>query len=221
MKIGVLADTHNLLRPEVESILQGCGCIFHAGDIGSSAILDRLTAIAPTRAVLGNNDKGILLPVILEAQIQDIRICMVHKRKDLPEDLQSFDIAICGHTHKYSERYLSRSIKAEKQTLLLNPGSCGPRRLYQAITLAVITIEGSSFRTDRIEIHQSISAVYTDPGDIRKQIQIIVRETEKRKTTQEIAKKYQLDSDLTEQIARLYLTHPGVTEEGIMNKLGL
>ena len=89
MKIGILSDTHDLLRPEVTEKLQGCEYILHGGDISSRKILDTLEQIAPVKAVRGNNDKewAESLPSILDFTLAGLRICMAHKKKDLPEDL--------------------------------------------------------------------------------------------------------------------------------------
>jgi len=136
MKIGIIADTHDLLRPGVEENLRGCGCILHAGDLSSRKILDRLSEIAPVRAVRGNNDGEWAedLPLILETELDGLKICMAHKKKDLPADLGPFDLAVCGHSHQYASVWHEAG---GRRILLLNPGSCGPRRFHQPITLAV------------------------------------------------------------------------------------
>ena len=86
MKIGVISDTHDLLRPEVTENLKGCELILHAGDISSPAILDNLRNIAPVRAVRGNNDLWWPeeLPLTLDFELKGIRVLMTHKKRDLP-----------------------------------------------------------------------------------------------------------------------------------------
>ena len=140
MKIGVISDTHDLLRPEVLDRLQGCGLILHGGDISSRRILDRLEQIAPVKAVRGNNDKewAESLPAFLDFELGGLRICMTHRKKDLPQDLSAYDLAVFGHSHKYEASWLAPAGK--QRTLLLNPGSCGPRRFVQPITMAVLTV---------------------------------------------------------------------------------
>ena len=223
MKIGVLSDTHDLLRPEVTEALQGCDCLLHAGDISSREILDRLNAIAPVKVVRGNNDKDWAegLPSFLDFDLGGLRICMAHKKKDLPKDLAGYDLAVCGHCHQYAETWLDTA--ENKRTLLLNPGSCGPRRFVQPITLAILTVSGNSWSVRQIVIPHTAreKAPGIDSGSIYRQIEIIMKETEKGLSFDAIAKKHRLDPALTEQIVRLYVTHPGVTADGIMTKLGL
>ena len=218
MKIAVISDTHDLLRPEVLDHLQGCGCILHGGDISSRKILEKLEEIAPVRVVRGNNDKEWAegIPLILDFELNGLRICMAHKKKDLPKDLSPYDLVVCGHTHRYESTWIG-------QTLLLNPGSCGPRLLHQPITMAMVHVDDDGFTCEKIEIpHTPKEAVgKIDSGNIRQQIELVIRETQKGRTTDQIAKKYGLDPKVTEQIARLYVTHPGVTADGIMTKMGL
>lgn len=150
MKIGILSDTHGLLREEVLDVLSDCDVILHGGDINKQAVLDRLEEIAPVKVVRGNNDKEWAehLPASLSISLDDLQIYMTHKKKDLPEDLSAYDLVIVGHSHKYEEKQIG-------SCLLLNPGSCGPRRFDQAITLALIETSGKVFTVRRIDIpHQ-------------------------------------------------------------------
>lgn len=141
MKAGILSDTHDLLRPEVIDALQGCDYILHAGDISSQRILDRLEQIAPVKVVRGNNDKEWAehLPLFLDFELGGLLIFMTHKKKDLPKDLTAYDLVICGHTHQYAEVWQTPA--AGNRTLLFNPGSCGPRRFNQPITMAILSID--------------------------------------------------------------------------------
>lgn len=104
MKIGIISDTHDLLRPEVVDALQGCDYILHGGDISSQRILDQLEQIAPVKAVRGNNDKEWAdhLPFFLDFELGGLRIYMAHKKKDLPEDLTPYHLVIYGHSHQYA-----------------------------------------------------------------------------------------------------------------------
>ncbi len=126
MKIGIISDTHNLLRPEVIDTLQDCDFILHGGDISSREILDRLEAIAPVRAVRGNNDLGWAenLPLSLDIELGGLRICMAHKKKDLPEDLRPYDLAVYGHSHQYASAW--QDCSGRRRTLLLIPEAAGP-----------------------------------------------------------------------------------------------
>lgn len=145
VKIGVISDTHGLLREEVLETLRNCDCIFHGGDINNQGILDTLGKIAPVYVVRGNNDKEWAehLPHDLTVRMEERKIFMVHNRKEirnLPEDA---DIVIFGHSHKYFEQVIDGR-------LWLNPGSCGKRRFGQEISFAVLTIDGVNYRAQKI-----------------------------------------------------------------------
>ncbi len=216
-KLGIISDTHNLLRPEVLAALDGVDAILHAGDVSSREILDRLQSIAPLYAVRGNADKewAEALPPFLDFEMDGRRICMTHKKKDLPKDLSPFDLAVVGHSHQYSETALGN-------TMLLNPGSCGPRRFRQPITMMLAELSEEGISVTRIDIaHPAPAAPRIDPGDVRAVVEAVVRETQKGRTPGQIAAQFGMDAGLAEQIARLWLTHPGVTVDGIMTKMGL
>ena len=215
MKIGVLSDTHGLLRPEALSALEGCEAILHGGDINRQEIIDRLAEIAPVWVVRGNNDRewAAHIPMSLEIELAGLRVCMAHRKKDLPADLSAFDLAVCGHTHRYEETYVGG-------TLLLNPGSCGPRRFNQAITLAVLEVGTGTIRVRRVDIPHRGRAVAAS-ADLKAQIETVMRETQRGRGPSEIAARHGWDAALVEQIARLYVTHPGVTADGIMGKMGI
>ena len=223
MKIIILSDTHDLLRPEVLDLLPGCDCILHGGDVSRSKLLDRLAQFAPVKVVRGNNDKEWAehLPPYLDFEVGGLRVYMTHKKKDLPKDLSPYALAIFGHSHQYSNTWMDHP--EGKRTLLLNPGSCGPRRFHQPITLAMLTIQGENWGVKRIEIPHTPkeSVPKIDPGNIKRQIEIVMKETQKGNGVTFIAEKYGLDPVLVEQIARLYVTHPGVTADGIMTKMGI
>lgn len=217
MKIGIISDTHGLIRPEVAEALEGCEAILHGGDITGPEILEKLGDIAPVYAVRGNGDRDWAehLPEGLDFELAGIRICMTHRKKDLPEDLGEYDLVVFGHSHKYEE-------VRQGKTLLLNPGSCGPRRFHQAITMAVAVISDGDIEVTRIDIPQRTGGVLSRSGsaDLKKQIETVIKETQKSRSPESIANRYGYDKALTEQIARLYLTHPGVTADGIMAKMG-
>ena len=260
MKIGIISDTHGLLRPEVLTILQDCDVILHGGDINRQNTLDQLESIAPVYVVRGNNDREWAehIPMYLDFELSGLRVFMTHKKKDLPKDLSAYDLVIYGHSHKYEESYAGN-------TLLLNPGSCGLRRFNQSITMAVmetelegggsdhgesvgyahdfdtnacvtkgfsLNVRGINLKVTRIEIPHAAANATVGRGlrsgsgkpvinDLSSQIEIVIREIEKGHGVRWIASRYQIDEALVEQIARLYLTHPGVTVEGILNKMGV
>lgn len=215
--IGIISDTHGLLRSEVMEALNGCDVILHGGDINRQDIIDQLEEIAPVYVVRGNNDKDWAehIPMFLDFELAGLHIYMTHKKKDLPEDLSNYDLVVFGHSHKYEE---SRKGK----TVLLNPGSYGPRRFHQAITMATAEITENGITIKRIEIPQKHAGALSKSGtaDLKKQIEIVIKETRKNRDPETIATKYGFDTALTEQIARLYLTHPGVDADGIMTKMG-
>ena len=146
-RIGVLSDTHGLLRPEVLSALSGCDAIIHGGDINQPEILEQLEKIAPVYVVRGNNDKEWAehLPITLTFQIEQCRFFLVHNKKQVPGDLTGIDAVIFGHSHKYFAQEL-------EGRLWLNPGRCGKRRFDQEITLAILTVDGSSLSAEKIDI---------------------------------------------------------------------
>ena len=216
MKLGIISDTHDLLRPEVLKTLEGVDHILHAGDISSPSIIEQLQKTAPVHAVRGNADKEWAenLPQILNFELEGLKICMTHKKKDLPEDLSPFDLVVVGHSHQYSET-------CQGKTFIINPGSCGPRRFHQKITLALAETENGRINMKRIDIPHKQPSSKVNSGDIRAQIEIVIKEINKGRGKQDIAEKYGIDPETAELIARLYLTHPGVTVDGIMSKMGL
>lgn len=135
-RIGVLSDTHGKLREEVVEILQGCDVILHAGDINTPKVMESLKEIAPLYIVRGNADKEWAegLPESLSEEICGLRVFMVHNKKHMPKEMGHYDLAVFGHSHKYEER-------REGDCLFLNPGSCGPRRFSQPVTMAVVEVE--------------------------------------------------------------------------------
>ena len=149
-KVVVLSDTHGLLRPQVLSYLDGADLILHAGDINTQAIVDQLETYGPLKVVRGNNDKDWAeqIPVHSQFTVEDVRFFMVHNKRDVPRELPPVDVIVYGHSHKYAQE--------EKQGVLwLNPGSCGPRRFHQDITMAIMTVDGKKIEVQKISIpHQ-------------------------------------------------------------------
>ena len=147
-RIAVLSDTHGLLRPEVLTAIDGCDAIIHGGDINKPEIIDRLKEIAPVYVVRGNNDKAWAehIPATLTFQIEYCRFFLVHNKKEVPKTLTGIDAVIFGHSHRYFEENIDGR-------LWLNPGSCGKRRFDQEITLAILTVDGSTLSTQKVVIH--------------------------------------------------------------------
>lgn len=218
-KIGILSDTHGLLRPEVIAALKGCDQILHGGDINKQSILDELEKLAPVRAVRGNNDKewAEALPLFLEAEVCGLHIYMVHNKKDIPKGLSGVDLVIYGHSHKYEDK-MADGIR------YLNPGSCGPRRFHQEITFAILSVEEDhGFQIEKVLIpHQpspSQAAGKDQQPDIAALIPAVMKELDAGKTVKQIAKKHKIQEELAEQIARMYFTHPGIDAEGIRRRM--
>ncbi len=226
-RIGVLSDTHGLLRQEVLEHLAGCDAILHGGDINRQEILDELARIAPVHVVRGNNDKEWAehIPYTLDTEVCGLRLFMVHKKREIPAaaDLTGTDLVVYGHSHKYEEDF-------RDGIRYLNPGSCGPRRFNQAITMALVHVAADgTFTIERIDIpHQQAGSAEQSARDrqvldtdARALIEKVMADIDKGKGTAAIAKKYGISTELTETISRMYLTHPGVTADGIMTKMGL
>ena len=135
MNLIILSDTHGLLRPAVLELLRSADTILHAGDINSQAIVDQLSSLAPLYVVRGNNDK-------------EWAAAIPHK-KDVPADLTGADVVVFGHSHKYSE-------ERRGDVLWLNPGSCGPRRFHQEITLMRAQVTSGSIRVEKIVIPHEV-----------------------------------------------------------------
>ena len=151
MNLIILSDTHGLLRPAVQELLRSADTILHAGDINSQAIVDQLSSLAPLYVVRGNNDKewAAAIPHDLTVTLDGVRFYMVHNKKDVPADLTGADVVVFGHSHKYSE-------ERRGDVLWLNPGSCGPRRFHQEITLMRAQVTSGSIRVEKIVIPHEV-----------------------------------------------------------------
>ena len=148
-RIGLISDTHGLMRPEALAALAGVSHIVHAGDIGSAQILTLLRTIAPVTAVRGNNDKGAWAGAIAETEVLEIDGKSIYVLHDLAEldlnpEAAGFRVVVTGHSHK-------PAISQKGAVLYVNPGSAGPRRFKLPISVATLEIEGSDVRA---EIHE-------------------------------------------------------------------
>ncbi len=216
--IGVISDTHGLLRKEVEKELRYCDIILHGGDISKERTLMELKKIAPVYAVRGNADKeewAENLPEILEKEFFGIRVRMIHNRKELPEVSGEADLVVFGHSHKYVD-------KEENGVRFLNPGSCGPRRFHQPVTMAVVEVSGTvEYKIKRIDIphtplHESVKI---PEKDMHRIVEDAIKRVDKGQSAEKIAENLGIDQELAEQICRMYLTHPGVDVDGILNRV--
>ena len=152
MRLAILSDTHGLLRPEVAELLKSADAILHGGDINRQSIVDRLQQYAPLYVVRGNNDKEWAeeIPHDLTVALGGVTLYMVHNKKELPAKLDGVDVVVFGHSHKY--------VQEEKDGLLwLNPGSCGPRRFHQEITMMMAEVEEGKIRVEKVSIPHEVT----------------------------------------------------------------
>ena len=147
MRLAILSDTHGLLRPEVAELLKSADAILHGGDINRQSIVDQLRQYAPLYVVRGNNDKewAEAIPHDLTVTLGGVTFCVVHNRKEVPADLSGVDAVVFGHSHKYAE-------EERDGRLWLNPGSCGPRRFHQEITMMMAEAEDGKLQVEKIVI---------------------------------------------------------------------
>ena len=151
MKLAILSDTHGLLRPEVLEQLKTADAILHGGDINKQSIVDQLRQYAPLYVVRGNNDKEWAedIPHDLTITLDGVTFYMVHNKKELPATLNGVDVVVFGHSHKY--------VQEEKNGILwLNPGSCGPRRFHQEITMTMAELADGEIRVEKISIPHEV-----------------------------------------------------------------
>jgi putative phosphoesterase len=148
--IGVISDTHGLLRPEAFAALQGSDHIVHAGDVGRPDILQELTAIAPVTTVRGNVDQGswarkLPLTEVLEAGGVSLYVLHILEQLDLKPEAAGFAAVISGHSHGPKQ-------EVKKGVLYFNPGSAGPRRFKLPVTLGKLVVEKGNVTGEIIRI---------------------------------------------------------------------
>jgi putative phosphoesterase len=155
LRVGLISDTHNLLRPEAAAFLRGSDLIVPAGDICDQAVLDALRAIAPTTAVRGNNDRGSWADALRESELLEvggIALYAIHDIAaiDIEPEVAGVRVVVSGHSHQPS---------AEERggVLYVNPGSAGPRRFRLPISIAALTVVGSQVSVRFAEIESSVA----------------------------------------------------------------
>lgn len=136
IRAAVISDTHGLLRPEVEKILQSCDLVIHAGDFDNQMVFHKLKIRQPLYAVRGNNDFDWAeqLPQIRRFKLGNFRFLVVHDQADIPRDVGDAQVVIFGHSHMPFQ-------KQQNGRLWLNPGSCGYRRFTLPLSMAVLTLQ--------------------------------------------------------------------------------
>ncbi len=156
MLIGVIADTHGLLRPEAVDALAGVDLVVHAGDVGDAAVLERLRALAPVRAVRGNNDVGRWARALPETDVVEAggrALYVLHDLETLDLDPRAagFAAVVAGHSHR-------PSIERRDGVLYLNPGSAGPRRFRLPISVARLRVRAGRLDAAIVELAIARSA---------------------------------------------------------------
>jgi len=149
-RIGLISDTHGLLRPEALAFLQGCDHIVHGGDIGSQRILDDLAAIAPVTAVRGNNDMGPWAEQVPETalfEVGGLRLYAIHDLAELriAPAAEGVRIVVSGNSHR-------PLAQMRGDVLYINPGSAGPRRFRLPIAVAELQLDGDAFTPRIVEL---------------------------------------------------------------------
>jgi putative phosphoesterase len=151
MLIGVISDTHGLLRPEAVIALQGSNQIIHAGDVGNPSILDKLNEIAPVTAVRGNVDRGAWARKIPETNVLEIErlsIYVIHvvENIDLKPETAGFAAVVYGHSHIPKQ-------EMKHGVLYFNPGSAGPKRFRLSVTVGIITVKSGKLHGEIVELN--------------------------------------------------------------------
>ncbi|HVN75517.1 MAG TPA: metallophosphoesterase family protein [Thermoanaerobaculaceae bacterium] len=149
-RIGVIADTHGVLRPQAREALVGSELIIHAGDVGSLEVLQQLESIAPVVAVRGNVDVQPWASNFPESRVVEVgeaRVYVVHDLEQLDLDPSAAGMAavVCGHTHV-------AVIEERNGVLYVNPGSAGPRRFHHPVSVAVLTVAGALVTAELVEL---------------------------------------------------------------------
>jgi putative phosphoesterase len=148
VRVGVISDTHGLLRPEALAALEGSAHILHAGDIGDPAILEALARIAPVMAIRGNNDTdgwARRVPETKTVEIGGVRIHLVHDLKSLQKVPPGVRVVVSGHSHQ-------PRIAKEGGVLYVNPGSAGARRFRLPVSVARLTIARGKAHAEILEL---------------------------------------------------------------------
>lgn len=150
LRVGLISDTHGLLRPEARTFLIGCDYILHGGDIGGQEILDELALIAPVIAVRGNNDGAPWAKHLADTElirVGNVFVYILHNLAELDLDpgAAGARVIVSGHSHK-------PSIEERDGILYVNPGSCGPRRFKLPISLGELIVAGDSVRARIVDL---------------------------------------------------------------------
>ncbi len=148
--VGVISDTHGLVRPEAVAALAGSELIIHAGDVGGPEVLEELGRVAPVVAVRGNNDRGAWaedLPDFEAVEIDGAFVYVLHdlKELDIAPAAAGFRVVVSGHSHK-------PLVEERRGVLYLNPGSAGPRRFKLPVTVARLKLDGGGASAEIVRL---------------------------------------------------------------------
>ena len=152
LRVGIISDTHGLLRPEARAFLVGCDYIIHGGDVGGSEILEELALMAPLIAVRGNNDTqpwaARLRPTEL-IRLGSVFVYVIHNLAELDIDpgAAGVKIVVSGHSHQ-------PKVEEREGILYVNPGSCGPRRFKLPVSAGEITVSGSAVKARIVDLSE-------------------------------------------------------------------
>ena len=149
-RVGLISDTHGLLRPEALAFLKGCDYIVHGGDIGHAGILEELARLAPVTAVRGNNDRGLWAEQLRETellQVDEVFVYAIHDlaRLDIEPSAAGVRVVVSGHSHR-------PLVEERNGVLYVNPGSSGPRRFRLPIGVGELLVTGTSVSARLVEL---------------------------------------------------------------------
>jgi putative phosphoesterase len=162
-RVGLISDTHGLLRAEALAALRGSDFIVHAGDIGDPAIVEQLAEIAPVTAVRGNNDTApwsMRLPEFARLDVGSMRIAVIHdlSRFEVDPVAERIDVVVSGHSHRPA------CVRSGGGVLYVNPGSAGPRRFRLPVSIAMLSIAGDRIESELVELAINARSAIPRPG---------------------------------------------------------
>ncbi len=235
MRVAVISDTHDLLRPEVLEQIRRSDAVIHAGDISSRKIVDQMRSAMKHPDALylvrGNADEKWVtpeddIPLTRSFELEKVKIFLVHNRKHLPGDLGQSQMVIFGHSHKYFAQ-------EQDGRFWLNPGCCGRRRFDQEISLALLGIENGNWDLEKIVLAEQkkkdaagtavsqadVQKEELSSGEMLTEITEILNRMNRGQSMTKIAKDLSLEEHFVEEICRISVTHPGVDANGILDKI--
>ncbi len=216
-RLGIISDTHGLLRPEVKAVLAGCSHILHGGDIADRKTYDAISAIAPCTFVRGNMDRewADFLPAEQDIVLHGFRFYMVHNIDHRRKELGDVDFVVFGHSHQY-EDVVSGNVR------YLNPGSCGPKRFWRPVTMMVLNVDDVTREAtaERIDCLAARPQEKQPPAkDMDRLVQDILKDMRANRDVAEIARRNHAEVELVRQILQIYTNHPGIGVDGILDRM--